>query len=515
MRSGSKTFVFIGLTIIFLVGAPLLVLHSQGYRLDVDNLRLTKTGGLFIKAAPKPVTVQVGPTVTQRTDRLFGSALISDLLPGQYRIVVSKEGYTQWQKTLPVREMLVTEARHVRLFPDPLSFATLTSSIDAAFMGPDAKRAILVEQEQKPVISLQNATSTATSTDNATSTVPETSPESDTGEHVQTTLSLYNFQRDVKSFLASGADFSGGTGALTILSTQWHPDGTRAIVQAARGETVQYYRLTLSPSQHITRLSSLPPRATEVTFNPAENRSLFVTTSATGTTPTADIPLSRLKEVSIGDSTASPSTQITAMVDSAIGEDTLYWISPEGHLLAQQLTGSNKRQLTDTQVSLKSGERHRELTVAQGRVTFREGETLYVFDKKAEQFEGMGSSTSQLAVSPAGSRAAFIEDSNTIRTYFFESQTTQPERSAGDTFTLASFDAEVHHLSWLTEHYLIAHSGEAVYIIETDTRDHAQRWRIATVPPESTLSISTQSGRIYALIENAFKATPSLISTSQ
>ncbi|MDP2637376.1 MAG: hypothetical protein Q8P03_02065 [bacterium] len=137
MTKPQRTFLFLAATILFLLATPAVILYSQGIRVDWEHLTLTHTGGIFLKAMPSRATISLDGSFVKRTDFFFDSALLTNLLPGAYDVVIEKEGYLPWKKTLPVKKAQVTEEKSIILFPQDVRFQTLFSNILTFWPSPD------------------------------------------------------------------------------------------------------------------------------------------------------------------------------------------------------------------------------------------------------------------------------------------------------------------------------------------------------------------------------------------
>ena len=122
MTKKSRTILFIFCILLFLIIAPLTVYYSQGYRFDFTGRKVTRTGGIFLQVLPKQADIYLNGTFEKKTDFLFGSALVDNLLPKKYKIEVKKEGYLAWEKTLEIKEKEVVESKSIILFPQNLNF---------------------------------------------------------------------------------------------------------------------------------------------------------------------------------------------------------------------------------------------------------------------------------------------------------------------------------------------------------------------------------------------------------
>ncbi len=127
MNKKIRSFIFFSLVVIFLIISPLAIFYSQGYRFDSKNFRVVQTGSFYFKVTPRSVDIKIiedkndSIAMKRKTDFFFGTSYVENILPGRYKISVGKDGYHVWEKTLEVREKLVTEMKNIVLIPtDPI-----------------------------------------------------------------------------------------------------------------------------------------------------------------------------------------------------------------------------------------------------------------------------------------------------------------------------------------------------------------------------------------------------------
>ena len=146
MTRRTRRFLFYTLLLIFILGAPLTIFYTAGYSFDWQKMKLIKTGGIYLKSTPAGAEIFLDNKPKNATPRL-----LSRLLPRDYHIAVSKNGFYSWQKTLSVYPQIVTEARNIFLFPknskpelvNPLA----TSTIESYFI--KERDAVKIIQAQK------------------------------------------------------------------------------------------------------------------------------------------------------------------------------------------------------------------------------------------------------------------------------------------------------------------------------------------------------------------------------
>jgi len=113
----SKLFLFS--VAVFVVGVPLLIGYSSGYRFDTV-LTLAKTGGIFIHSDVGNTEVFVDGELVEKNGALLKNTLVQNLTPYEwYMVEVQREGYHSWRKYLPVGPNIVTEGT-VLMVPEVL-----------------------------------------------------------------------------------------------------------------------------------------------------------------------------------------------------------------------------------------------------------------------------------------------------------------------------------------------------------------------------------------------------------
>lgn len=99
MTRSARRILYLAFIIIFLILAPILVLYSSGYRYDWIRKKLVKTSVFNISSEPRGAEVILNGLPSEKKT----PAVISGLRPGDYRVVLKKEGYLPWQNSLTIR----------------------------------------------------------------------------------------------------------------------------------------------------------------------------------------------------------------------------------------------------------------------------------------------------------------------------------------------------------------------------------------------------------------------------
>jgi hypothetical protein len=118
-----KRFFYIAAVAFFLTAASAaVILFAQGYKVDIGKKTLEKTGTILVKSTPDGAKIYLdGEFVAVTNNQL------PRLKGGEYKIKISKEGYFEWEKTVPVKEEFVTEINAL-LIPRSPALSPLTKS---------------------------------------------------------------------------------------------------------------------------------------------------------------------------------------------------------------------------------------------------------------------------------------------------------------------------------------------------------------------------------------------------
>jgi len=98
---------------VFCILLPIVLSYSLGYKIDYHNLKIYKTGILYLQSRPAGASIYLdGKMIADLTP-----AQIEELKPGTYRVEVRREGFYPWEREMVVRPNMVTRADRIVLFP--------------------------------------------------------------------------------------------------------------------------------------------------------------------------------------------------------------------------------------------------------------------------------------------------------------------------------------------------------------------------------------------------------------
>ncbi|HHE76522.1 MAG TPA: hypothetical protein ENL27_00865, partial [Candidatus Parcubacteria bacterium] len=104
MKRKTKTFLLLTLLVLFIVTSFLAIAYSLGWRFDWKTKKITQPGMFYFKVWPQKADIYINGKYEKKTDFFFGSALIDNILPGEYKIEIKKQGFYPWRKTLKIEK---------------------------------------------------------------------------------------------------------------------------------------------------------------------------------------------------------------------------------------------------------------------------------------------------------------------------------------------------------------------------------------------------------------------------
>ncbi len=106
-KSGFRTIYFYILLAFFVVGLPVLILYSVGYRFD-SELGLVKRGGVYISVPLSGAEVSLNGEFQRETGFFTREIFIQNVNPGEHDILVFRPDYIPWSKRFLVEPQTVS-----------------------------------------------------------------------------------------------------------------------------------------------------------------------------------------------------------------------------------------------------------------------------------------------------------------------------------------------------------------------------------------------------------------------
>ena len=132
--------------LIFIILSPILLLHLQGIRFDLEKFQFTETGGIFVHCQNPGAKIYLDGKYKKETSLILKSVLLKKLLPGKYQVEVRKYGYFPWQKNVKVEEGTVKEIKDVILFKKNPQFEIISTEVNNFWQG-EKEENVLIEKK--------------------------------------------------------------------------------------------------------------------------------------------------------------------------------------------------------------------------------------------------------------------------------------------------------------------------------------------------------------------------------
>ncbi len=420
MTKKRRTLLFLACLFSFLVIAPIIVLYSQGYRLDFKNRTVTKTGAFYVKVSPKSCDILINGKLRAKTDFFFGSNLIENLVPGAYLMEIRKEGYIPWQKSLKVKAMMTTEAKNVILFPQNLNFQTKTGSVEKIFPAPSNRKMILEKKDSQ-------------------------------GWY----LTSFDLRNNLEEVLALEKDFNKKKLVSSLLDLILSADSKKAIVKIALGETEKFFLIDIENKTNPISLDSLGSFE-KISFHDNDSAKFFILKN--GILYSGDF--STLKTIKLAEK----------IIDFNSNDNRLYFLDNAGFIFrVDDLANLSGQKLSETPFAIAL-EVPYELKILGRNVFLKQENKLFWFDEKIKEFTEIAKDASGFIISQDNGKLAYFNNAE-ISVYFFKEKIEQIEEKHDQNILLARFSEKIGQAFWLNNDYLIFTVGNKLKAVEIDNRD--------------------------------------------
>jgi len=465
MTKRQRTLLFLILLGLFFVLAPTFALYSQGYRIDIQQRRITQTGAFYFKVAPARADIFVDGALIKKTDFLFGSALTKNFFPDSYFIEIAKDGYHSWQKILEIKEQQVTEAKNILLFKKSLAFQKLANKVERFWVSPNRQYALLLQREGK----------------------------------TSWQVHLLNLETGGKELFMEQASSKD-----EIVDIQWAKDSRRFLLHSTHVEQLVSEIHNISPNQPCFKnpcsLKYLGNNMGNIRFSPAtEDQILF--TKFLNTTQVLFTAKYTEQELAV-----PIANNVIAFTDR---DNRVFWLDRSGTLRQKDLNSNSEAEVFQESVFTPKTETAYALLIAGDAILITEDTTLFLHEKNALERREILSPIFEVAVGPGGSKVA-LRNQSELWVLFLKEETQQPSRQAGELLLLTRFSEPLQQLSWIDSSYLLFGLGETIRIAEIDTRDRLNVVDLASFPNHEFFWNNTK-GILYVLSEDAFFVSEKIV----
>ena len=116
-----------------------MILYSVGLIPDIFALRLTPTGGFFVKTSQTAVSVSIDGKNVKYSGFLSRGVLVNNLPAGIIAVEVAKEGFASWRKSIVIENGLIQEFPYVLLIPEEKNITTVSATSSISGIGASPK----------------------------------------------------------------------------------------------------------------------------------------------------------------------------------------------------------------------------------------------------------------------------------------------------------------------------------------------------------------------------------------
>jgi WD40 repeat protein len=411
MTKKSRTILFLILSIFFFILAPLTYFYAQGYRFDFEKKRICQTGAFYFKVLPKRAEIYLNGKFKKNTDFLFGSALIENLLPKEYKIEIKKEGFYPYEKSLEVKEKEVTELKNIILIPkNPKFFLIAKEKIDEFFFSPDEKKVIFKKYQKE-------------------------------NGKKSWILEIFDLEKNNKEKLLTKKE------KVKLLKLKWSFDSKNILLKLKEDKKIKYFVLQLFPKINLISLDFLNSEIKNLSFHPKDSQKIFF-----------------LKENSLflkDFLEKKPKLILDKVISFEILKDNIIWLSASGFLYKSNLLGEILERENLKPFLIERGKEYKIITKNSLKIFLKENGDLYFLDKKEREFKKLLKEINFLKFSPDFKKVV-LATKNEIWIFYFPSK---------DLIFLTRFSEKIENLFWFNNHYLIFRVKNKIKIAEIDQRD--------------------------------------------
>lgn len=455
----------------------MLVLYTQGYRVDLPTLRLVETGGIDLNIRPINTRISLNGELEQETNFLFRDAVFRNIIPGNYEITIEKDEYQTWQKILSVEAGQVNKVGNIRLFPSILAEHIIYENVAELSFSPNLRYALILNPIQ-------------------TADVPKQNSAPDEEEPALATIYLFNIrERTQQKVLDIGKNHK-------LMTMQWSDDSKTILLGINTPEGPMIYTARANKPHELfdwnVLLGSQYPAAYETaTTLVATNTPNVLFAFEEHADGTQSLVRLRLREAEV---TKNVTTDISGF---AIHGDALFYVSSSALLYKiNMFTGARDTlspfpitsdTVQGTQIIVREDEK--------ALIALQDGNViLWQEDKPLER---IGENVTNAAFSPDKNTLMYWNGAD-IAVYWLHEVFGPPKRIVGDVEIMSDMGL-IQNVRWLEDRsaHLMIERGDDIIITELDPR--GGRMSVEFQLPYPVLAFDTQEQILYSLDDQTLR----------
>ncbi|KKP93278.1 MAG: hypothetical protein UR98_C0007G0010 [Parcubacteria group bacterium GW2011_GWA1_36_12] len=451
MRKRIRLIILLSCVALFLIFAPYIVLYSMGYRVDFVKMKITATGGIYIRTSPQASAIIIDSKINTKPGMFANSVFVQDLLAKEHYVLIKKDGYYDYNKILPVRENQVTKLENVLLIKQNIVFNLLSEKTDYFSISPDGKNILLAGPAPKAIgfeyFTLSNP-----------------------NQKMNYSLPLQNAE---------------------VSDIKWSDNSSVALIKIQNMAAISYYIFDSSKTiQQTAALPYLDKNSQQTSFDPRDIQQLFYVENKT---------LYSLKN-----------NKVAAVIDNLIAykiyNGNILWLSSDGFLSQSDTSGKLTQKLTAKKIATDLNKNYQILIIA-GKTFLKENGALYLLNPDTKIFENFNVPITDYEILPSpDNKNLLLKNSDQIYLYSFADLPAQAGKKYENMFS----GSRITDYYWLNNDYIVFTAEGKIIISEIDYRGNINS--VALENENSKIFFNRPDGKLYTLTNSTLfsseKITP-------
>lgn len=166
MTLNQRRLLYISFIVLFFLLTPAISFYAAGYNFDWKTGDIQRTAILIVETMPRGATITLEAQASREHNWLYEIVYnditlqtpekVRNLLPGDYRIRLEKEGYLPYERRLHLEGGTTTVLNDIPLFRAPAPQPVVVGDIKAAALAPDERQLATVVDNSLRVVDTNN-----------------------------------------------------------------------------------------------------------------------------------------------------------------------------------------------------------------------------------------------------------------------------------------------------------------------------------------------------------------------